>query len=75
MTVQHILIFFFYTCNNVMFYHNQSETSEFTTPIGYIMILKSSINPQHIKNKMNILEALFCFFVMFSKSLHPSACL
>lgn len=50
-----------------MFYHNQSETSEFTTPIGYIMILKSSINPQHIKNKMNILEALFCFLLCFPK--------
>lgn len=31
---QHILNFFFYTCNNVMFYHNQSETSEFTTPLA-----------------------------------------
>lgn len=33
MTVQHILNFF-YTCNNVMFYHNQSKTSEFTTPLA-----------------------------------------
>lgn len=29
----HFKIFFF-TCNNVMFYHNQSETSEFTTPLA-----------------------------------------
>lgn len=50
-----------------MFYHNQSETSEFTTPIGYIMILKSSINPQHIKNKMNILKLSFVFLLCFPK--------
>lgn len=73
MTVQHILNFF-YTCNNVMFYHNQSETSEFTTPLANTMNLKSIINPRNIKNKMNILAALFLvILVCFQKS--PPFCL
>lgn len=57
-----------------MFHHNQSETSEFTTPLANTMNLKSIINPRNIKNKMNILAALFLvILVCFQKS--PPFCL
>lgn len=65
---------FFYTCNNVMFLSQPIRNLWIHNPIGYTMNLKSIINPQNIKNKMNILAALFLvILVCFRKS--PPFCL
>lgn len=69
----HFKIFFF-TCNNVMFLSQPIRNLWIHNPIGYTMNLKSIINPRNIKNKMNILAALFLvILVCFQKS--PPFCL
>lgn len=64
----------FFTCNNVMFLSQPIRNLWIHNPIGYTMNLKSIINPRNIKNKMNILSALFLvILVCFQKS--PPFCL
>lgn len=68
---QHILNFFFYTCNNVMFLSQPIRNLWIHNPIGYTMNLKSIINPRNIKNKMNILAALFLVILVCFKKSQP----